>query len=227
MPLDLSGMTFILAAGASALFSPCGYPMLPGYISYYMGTKTSLGKAVPHGIACTLGIVTVFSTIGIIASLLGSVINPYIPLLELVAGIATILLGISMLIEIRLPTISLPLKAPRRKGAVGIFLYGVVYGLATLGCSAPIFFAILFLAIAEGLVNGVITFLVYALGMGLPLILTAVLVAMAKEVTLKRIVKMMPWLQKISGIILIVIGIYLIYFYYAAYVAFSTIANAL
>ncbi len=214
MPLDPSGLTITLAAGASALLSPCGYPMLPGYISYYMGVKSSLRKAVPHGLACALGIVTVFSTIGAIASLVGAVINPYIPILELVAGIATVFLGVTMLIEINFSALSLPLKAPKRRGTTGIFLYGVVYGLATLGCSAPIFFAILFWAIAGGLVSGIITFLIYSIGMGLPMILTTILVAMAKEATLKRIVNVTPWLQKISGVILIIIGIYLIYFYY-------------
>ncbi|MFQ6080714.1 MAG: cytochrome c biogenesis CcdA family protein [Candidatus Bathyarchaeia archaeon] len=218
MPLDLPGLTFIFAAGASALLSPCGFPMLPGYISYYMGSKASLGKAVPSGVACTLGLVTVFSIIGAMASILGSLINPYIPLLELVAGLATIVLGVSMLIEIKFPTFSLPLRAPKRRGFIGLFLYGAVYGLATLGCSAPIFFAILFWAIAGGgVLTGIITFMIYAMGMGLPLILTTILLAMAKEMTLKRMVKMLPWLQRISGIILIIIGVYLIYFYYTVF----------
>ena len=215
MPLDLPGLMFIFAAGASALLSPCGFPMLPGYILYYMGSKASLGKAVPSGIACTLGLVTVFSIIGAMGSILGSLINPYIPLLELVAGLATIVLGVSMLIEIRFPSFSLPIKAPKRRGFIGLFLYGAVYGLATLGCSAPIFFAILFWAIAGGrLLNGIITFMIYAMGMGLPLILTTILLSMARELTLKRMVKMLPWLHKISGIILIIIGVYLTYFYY-------------
>jgi len=194
--------------------------MLPGYISYYMGAKASSGKAVSAGVACTLGLVTMFSLIGVVASILGSVINPYIPLLGLVAGVATILLGASMLVEIKLPTFLVPLQAPKRRGLIGIFLYGVIYGLATLGCSAPIFFAVLFWAIAGGgPLSGIITFMVYAVGMGIPLILTTILVAMAKEMTLKRIGKMLPWLQKISGIILIIIGAYLIYFYYVSFYA--------
>jgi len=189
--------------------------MLPGYISYYVGSKASLGKAVPGGIICALGLVTVFSIIGIVASILGSIIYPYIPLLELVAGLATIVLGVSMLIEIRLPTFSLPVRAPKRRGLIGIFLYGAAYGMATLGCSAPIFFSILFYAIAAGgPLHGIITFIVYAVGAGLPLIITTILVAKAKKLMLERIVKMTPWLQRISGIVLVVVGIYLMYFYF-------------
>lgn len=217
MSLDFSGLMFIFTAGVFALFSPCGFPMLSGYVSYYMGAKASSGKAVSAGVACTLGLLTVFSLVGVAASILGSVINPYMPLFELFAGIGTILLGLSMLFEIRLPTFFVPVKAPRRRGIIGIFIYGVVYGLATLGCSAPIFFSVLFWAIASGSLNGLITFMIYAFGMGLPLILIAILLAKAKELTLKKLVKMTPWIHRFSGIILIIIGIYLIYFYYTAF----------
>lgn len=218
MTLDLPRLIFAFVAGASALLSPCGFPMLPGYISYYMGTKVSLGKAVPSGAACTLGLVTVFSMIGTIAATLGSLINPYLPLLELVAGLVTIVLGFSMLFEVNVLSFSLPMKAPKRRGLIGIFLYGVLYGLATLGCSAPIFFSILFWAISGGgVLNGIITFIIYALGMGLPLTLTTILLAMAKELTIKKMVKMLPWIKKISGIILVAVGIYLIYLYHTAH----------
>lgn len=223
MPLDPSGLAFIFTAGALALLSPCGFPMLPGYISYYMGSKASLGKAVPSGLACTLGLLTVFSVIGIAISTFGSLITQYIPVLELVAGVAAILMGVSMIIEIRIPTFlvrlsALSLRTPKKRGLIGIFLYGALVGLATIGCSAPIFLSIIFYAVAAGgPLYGIITFVVYASGMGLPIIITTILVAKAKELTLERIVKMTPWLQKISGIVLIVIGVYLIYFYYTAF----------
>lgn len=189
--------------------------MLPGYISYYMGTKASLVKAVPGGVACALGLVAVFSVIGAIAFTLGSFLSRYIPLLELIAGLATILMGVVMMIEIRLPAFSVPVRAPKRRGLIGIFLYGMAYGMATLGCSAPVFFSILLSTIAAGgPLHGIITFVVYAVGMGLPLIITTILVAKAKEFMLKRIVKMTTWLQRISGIVLVIVGVYLIHYYF-------------
>jgi cytochrome c-type biogenesis protein len=213
---DLSGFIFVFTSGILTLFSPCGFPMLPGYISYYMGTTSSLEKAIPSGIACALGLITVFSVIGAISSLFGSVVNPYIPLFELVAGVVIIFLGVGMLAEPRFLSFFLPLKAPKRKGIFGIFLYGVVYGLAALSCSAPIFFAVLFWAITSGgFISGIVTFMVYAAGMGGPLILITVLVALAKEATLSKIAEITLLVQKIGGIILIIVGIYLIYFYYS------------
>jgi len=220
LALDFSGLVLIFAAGALALLSPCGFPMLPGYISYYMGAKASLEKAVSGGVACTLGLLTVFSAIGVAASTLGGLVFRYIPLLELVAGLIVILMGISVIVEIRFPTFFTISRAPKQRGLIGVFLYGVVYGLATLGCSAPIFFSILFYAVAAGgPLYGTITFAVYAIGMGLPIIITTILVAKAKKFMLEKMVKMIPWFQRISGMVLIMIGAYLIYFYYVSFYA--------
>jgi cytochrome c biogenesis protein CcdA len=86
--------------------------------------------------------------------------------------------------------------------------------LAGVGCSAPIFLSVLVYAISSGLINGVITFITYALGMGVPLIITSVLLAEAKEYIIRKISRATPLLQKSSGIVLIIVGIYLLYLYY-------------
>jgi cytochrome c biogenesis protein CcdA/PKD repeat protein/thiol-disulfide isomerase/thioredoxin len=209
--INLTGLPLIFVAGMLALLSPCGFPMLPGYISYYMGSRTSFKRTVTGGVACSFGLMTVFSVIGIGVALVGSVITQYIPLLELVAGILAIIMGISLLTEIKFPSIFTITRAPNQKGLLGIFLYGIAYGLATLGCSAPIFFSTLFYAItAGGLAAGIVTFLVYAAGMGIPIILTTILLAKTKDYLLNRIIRAMPWFQKISSLLLIVIGSYLI-----------------
>jgi len=218
LSFDSSSLAFIFTAGALALFSPCGFPMLPGYISYYMGAKVSMEKALAGAVACTLGLLTVFSAIGVVVSTLGRFISQYIPLLELAAGLVVVSMGISMIVEIRFPTFFTISTAPTQRGLIGVFLYGVAYGLATLGCSAPIFFSILFYAVAAGRsLYGIITFVVYAIGMGLPITITTILIAKAKKFLLKRMMNMLPWLQKIGGLVLITIGAYLIYYYITFY----------
>ena len=123
-----------------------------------------------------------------------------------------------MIMGIRFPALFTISKVPKRKGLIGVFLYGVAYGLATLSCSGQIFISILFhAATAGGPLNGIIAFVVYALGMGVPIIIATFFVVKAKKIMLRGIVKMMPWVQRISGLVLIVVGIYLIYFYYQSY----------
>jgi cytochrome c biogenesis protein CcdA/PKD repeat protein len=212
--INVSGLPLIFTSGALALLSPCGFPLLPGYISYYLGRRSSVERAVSGGVACTLGLVSVFSIIGIGVSLLGSLVTQYILALELIAGILAVLMGISMVLDVKFPLIQIS-KAPRQKGLSGLFVYGIAYGLATLGCSAPIFFSTLFYAISSGgLIQGILTFMIYALGMGLPILIITLLVAKTKSALINRIMKVMPWFQRISSVILIVTGIYLISYYY-------------
>jgi cytochrome c biogenesis protein CcdA/chitodextrinase len=207
--MSFSGLSLVFSAGVLALFSPCGFPMLPGYLSYYLGRKKTLETAVSSGIACTLGLIAVFSVIGVGAALAGSVITQYIPALEVVAGSLAIVMGISMLMNIKFPTLFKISRAPTQKGLPGLFLYGIAYGLATLGCSAPIFFSTLFYAITSGgFLAGITTFVVYAVGMGLPILLITILLAKTKTQLLNRVMNVMPWFEKISSVIIIAIGVY-------------------
>jgi len=194
--------------------------MLPGYISYYMGAKASFGKAITSGFVCVLGLLTVFSVIGIIVSLLGSFISRYALFLELIVGLIITFMGFITLIGIRLPS-SMPfLKAPRRRGFVSIYLYGLLYGLAVLGCSAPIFLSVLFYALGfGGLSLSLILFVFYTIGMGLPLIMITILIAEAKDLILKKMAEALTLLNKISGVTLILVGAYLLYYFAMSYAA--------
>jgi cytochrome c-type biogenesis protein len=213
MALDIFSSAYIFSTGFLALFSPCGFPMLPGYVGYYLGARTSLKNAGVGGIACSLGLLTVFSIIGGVAALAGSVVNAYVWALELFAGILTIIMGVVLLMELKLPLLTIPVKAPEQKGLVGLFFYGIVYGLATISCSSPLFFSILFYAFAAGAVEAFVTFVIYALGMGVPLILITIAVSKTRHLLLKRIVELTPLIRRLGGLLLILIGAYLLYYY--------------
>ena len=216
MALDLPGLAFPLVAGIFSLFSPCGYALLPGYISYYLGSRLHVRRAVSGGLVCTLGLMTIFILIGGSASILGALLPQIIPILNLAASAILIIMGITTLIGMEF-SIPVPVKAAKQRGLLGIYIFGVAYGLAAAGCSAPIFLSILFYSMAGGPINGAIVFLTYAVGMGLPLIITSILVAEAKELMIRKIADFTPSLRKISGATLISVGIYLLYFYYITY----------
>ena len=223
MSLDVPGLALVFSTGALALFSPCSFPMLPGYVLYYVGSKGSPKRALYAGAACTLGVLAVFTAIGLAASALRLLAPQHVPLLGLVAGIIVISMGVGMTVELKLPALFTIASAPRRRGLAGAFLYGVAYGLASSGCSIPIFLSIVLYAIAAGgplgPLHGAIAFLVYALGMGTSLIAITVLAAKAKELALKRAAGAIPRLQRASGALLIAIGAYLIYYHLLLYAA--------
>lgn len=160
---------------------------------------------------------TVFSVVGVLASSLGVFLQRLVPLLDLVAAAILILMGAVMLLEIQLPYFSINVGPSKRKGLPGFYLFGIVYGMAGVGCSAPIFLSVLLHAMTKGPVNGILTFAAYAVGMGIPLVVTSVLLAEAKDYVIARIIRITPRLHRVSGIILILVGVYLAYFYYATY----------
>ena len=217
MALQLSGLAFAFSAGVFTLFSPCSYALLPGYVSYYLGAKFGVVKALTGGLACTLGLITVFAVIGGLASSLGELVPQIIPLLDIAAGVILIAMGLGNLLDLKMPFISLNIGPSKRQGFLGLYTYGIVYGLAGVGCSAPIFISILFYSMSKGLAQGVLSFVAYALGMGAPLIVTTLLLSRAKDYMIKRINMATEKLRRASGAVLVAVGLYLIYFYYVTF----------
>ena len=215
--MDLPGLAFAFTAGVLSIFSPCGYALLPGYVSYYLGSDLSLVRAVVGGLACTLGLVTVFSVVGALASSLGALMPQLIPLLDILAAVILMVLGVAMLRQTNIPYIQLNVRPTTRKGLAGLYMFGLVYGIAGVGCSAPIFLSVLLFAVSESWLNGVLTFTVYAIGMGVPLVLTSILVAEAKVMLIRRISGVTERLHKLGGTVLILVGLYLFYTYYVTY----------
>lgn len=222
MALDWFRLSFIFTAGVFALLSPCSYPMLPGYISYYLSSNTQPRRAILSGIVCSSGLISIFSLIGSVAIVARTLIQPYLNLLEIAAGAIIIAFGVAILKKVTIPIPSIHIQPSRRRGYLGLFSYGIAYGMATIGCSAPIFFSIIFYTIlAQEPLGGLLTFVVYALGMAAPLMVITYLVAKAKRILLDKIRSAMPSLQRFSGIFLILIGSYLIAFYYYTNIASS------
>ena len=217
MTLQLSGLAFAFSAGVFTLFSPCSYALLPGYVSYYLGARFGVMKALTGGLACTLGLITVFAVIGGLASSLRELVPQIIPLLDVAAGVILIAMGLGNLLDLKMPFISLNIGPSRRQGFLGLYTYGIVYGLAGVGCSAPIFISVLFYSMSKGLAQGVLSFIAYALGMGAPLIVTTLLLSQAKEYMIQRINMASEKLRRASGAVLVAVGLYLTYFYYVTY----------
>jgi cytochrome c-type biogenesis protein len=212
---DLQGFFFAFTAGMFSLVSSCSYVLLPGYISYYFGTTVK--KTVLGGFVCTIGLLTIFSSIAVLVSGFGVFLSQYIPFFDLIGSAIIMLMGICILLDIHLPYFSIPIKKLGHSGFIGLFIFGIAYGLVGISCSAPIFFSILFFAMTKGFINGIMTLLIYALGMGIPLILTSILVAEAKEFIIRRIVNVASRMHKISGVLLIILSISIIYFHYTSY----------
>jgi cytochrome c-type biogenesis protein len=223
--LGLGGMA--LLAGVASFFSPCSFPMLPGYMTYYMrgsGVKESYGRAAAGGAVAGVGIMTVYGTIGIVAILAGSVVMKYVTLLQPIIGVVLLILGILMLTPLQFFnsgkfTERMQNRMEGKGYYSGLYLYGVAYGAASQGCTAPVFIAVILIGFMSGsLLTGVGVLLLYSFTAALLMVVVTVLVAGLKKGVLARLKSSTETIKKISAVVLILVGIYLIGYYLAAFV---------
>lgn len=206
-------ITFAFVAGFLAIFSPCGYALLPGYAAYLLGGRTGIREAVISGFSAVCGIVTVYAAVGVLTGLVGALLSTIIPWLSFIASLVVLAMGVSIYVGIRIPMVGLrtSLTTLTSGGFYGFYLYGLSYGLAAQACTAPIFISILSVAAASGKPADAFMILIsYSVGAAVPIIVTTVLVSQARKLALDRLKRLTPTLYKLSGILLIAVGIYII-----------------
>lgn len=216
------------SAGLVSFVNPCGFAMLPVYITYYFKNegleKSSLWKrlfvSLIFGLMVSLGFVAIFSLIGFIVSYIGRSLLRYVGWFDLSIGILLIVIGVIYLFNLnakinlnRLIIIGEKLKSNRLKNKyASFFLYGMGFAIASLGCTLPIFLLVVTTAAkAGGFLNGMLIFLIYAAGMSFFMVLFSLGVAFSKTIIEKTLKRWMPYIYKLGAFIVIVAGVYLIY----------------
>ncbi len=217
--MDLVLISFAFFAGLQAFFAPCSIALIPAYVGYYVsdktvhiGRKSQLLFGLRAGSMASLGIITIYAIFGIILSVLGKIIAPVLPWIELITGGILVFLGVSALLgyefAIRPPVV---IKT-RSNGTKRFYLFGVAYAIGALGCTLPVFLVVIFQALAQrGPIGGFINFMVYALTMALLMILFSLIAALSKTAIYMFLTKYMAIIQKSAGILVLFAGIYMIY----------------
>jgi len=220
-PLTLAAFGFV--AGIGAFFAPCAFALFPGYVSYYLASsgtgRESPGRSLLLGLSCAGGSAVFFALVGVAITLLGGAISPYLIATKPVIAMAVVLLGFVLIADVRLPSLALPLGAVggRLPHGAGLFLYGFGYALASTGCTLPIYVSMIVLPLTSGFSGAaLLTFLSFASAMALMMLLTSLLVGLAKVGLLRRLQASTVWIKRASGLVLILAGFYLGYYYVAA-----------
>lgn len=211
-----------LTAGAVAAFNPCGFAMLPAYLGYFLGldsddetnTAHNVGRAVLVGLTLTLGFVLFFGLIGILTSTVVSqgTIYERIPWVTLVFGVLLIPLGIAMFFGFE-PKVNLPRfqKGGKSRDLPSIFVFGLSYAAVSLSCTAPIFLGTVIGSFTRSsFIEGASAFLAYAVGMGLVITVLTLAMAVFRAGVANAFRKVLPYVNKASGVLLVLTGIFLI-----------------
>ncbi|NPE31560.1 cytochrome c biogenesis protein CcdA [Methanococcoides sp. SA1] len=207
--MDIGGATPLAAfiAGVISILSPCVLPLLPVIFAY----STSKGKLRPLAIVSGLSVSFIF--MGIITSAFGSFFQQYLIYLTAFAGIIVILMGLTLLFD--LGTFNfigrLSGKQFEENGLVGGLLLGISLGIIWIPCVGPILASILSLVAIEGdLLYGAFLLFVYSMGLGIPMLVIAYSANLSSS-KLSMIAKYDMYLKKVVGVILIIVGMWMLY----------------
>ena len=165
--------------GVITFLSPCLLPMLPIYLSYFAGGEAqSLRKTVTNALGFVLGFTVLFVAMGALAGTLGSFVRQYQTAVNLVCGLVVIFFGLNFLgvFRINLFRGGQGRVETQELGFLSSALFGVVFSVGWTPCVGAFLGSALMLASQQGhVLEGMAMLLVYSLGLGVPFLLSAVL----------------------------------------------------
>ena len=210
--IDVPLPLIALSAGILSVFSPCILPVLPLIAAY----STKSGKYMP--ITIVIGLSTSFTLMGVLASAFGSVFQQYQTMLYTIGGVVVIFLGLCMLFDVIAQNIRRIIPNTRLSpkfsmtnagSTAGGLMFGFSLGIIWIPCVGPILGAILAIVAVEGnILYGALLLAIYSLGLGIPLLALAYI----SQFTLKPLNKYSVIIKRISGVILVLIGLYMLLF---------------
>ena len=253
---------FPFGLGLLAAFNPCGFAMLPAYLSYFLGIESkdhgqrrlpTVVRGLAVGLVMTLGFVVVFGSAGILFATIvsqGDALD-VVPYVIIAVGVVAqkernldrkrvrrvcqasvpeqrevvrfaaatelqvvlmIPLGISLLmgrqLNLRLPKMN---RGTGSRNMGSVFMFGVSYAVVSLSCTIPLFIAgVADTFTDDGIATGTGNFLAYAIGMGMVITFLTMSLALAKSNVAVSMRRVLPYVGPISGVVLVVAGIYMI-----------------
>lgn len=200
--------------GIATFISPCILPMLPIYILYLTGQEDKDNKKLLlNSIGFFIGFAILFSVLGAVFAGIGKYLSDYSNIINIIFGIIIILFGLNFIDVIKIPFINKTKKIEVKTNKKGFFqsiLFGMVFGLGWTPClGAFLGSALMMVANTGNILQGITMLLVFSLGLGVPFILSAVLIEQLKN-TFNFIKKNYKTINIISAALLIIIGLYML-----------------
>lgn len=205
-------MQYIIAflEGIITFISPCLLPMLPIYISYFAGGgERNTGKTLKNSLGFVTGFTVVFVILGALAGTVGSFLREYQTFVNIISGLIVILFGLNFLgvFHLNLFRGSQRNINTENMGFFSALLFGIIFSLGWTPCVGAFLGSALMLASQQGhVLEGMAMLLMYSLGLGIPFIISAILIDSLKS-AFNWIKRNYQIINKISGSLLVLIGI--------------------
>ena len=209
-----------LAAGMVAAVNPCGFALLPAYLSLLVAGETpgraaAVGRALVATAAMTTGFAAVFLVFGLAVAPVAGQIQGRLPWVTIAIGAVLVVLGLWLAAGRELPGLRLPRPGgrPVSRNPWSMVVFGSAYAIASLSCTIGPFLAIVVTSFRAGsVVSGVGLFVAYAVGMGVTVGVAALAVALAQGALVTRLRRSAPVVARVGGVLLLVAGAYVAYY---------------
>ncbi len=225
--MDFAALVYPFTLGSIAAFNPCGFAMLPAFVSYFLATEdgaissTDVGwvaratRALRVGLTLTAGFLTLFVVAGGVISAGGLLLVTSVPWLGLVIGVLFVALGLWLLTgrHVALPNLPM-LHFERARTIKSVYIFGVAYGVVSLSCTLPLFFGVVSGALTQdGVVRALTQFVAYALGMGFVMMAITLSLALFEGLMITRMRQIGPYVSRLGALALVAAGGYMVYYW--------------
>ena len=201
-------LTVALSAALATFFSPCAYPLLPGYVGYYAsqteGERASLGGALLRGTVAGVGVLAVFGVLIGLSFWAGHSAVSNLTVLEPAVGLLLVVFGVLVVVD-RAPSVSVTLPK-RRSSVLGFGIFGAGYALAAAGCAAPFFIAVIARALSLSTGAGALVVGTYAVTVALLMIAVTVATGMGLVASAGRFAAHSKTIKRVAGVVMILAG---------------------
>lgn len=216
----IGAVAFAFSAGMVATVNPCGFAMIPAYLGLFLAnkdapqTKSPVASGLRVGLLVMAAFVATFVAVGAVFQLVSTAIVNVIPWAALAVGVLLVVVGLSVLAGKHIGLRSIQIRFKRDNSARSIALFGVAYAVASVSCTLPIFLAVTSAATTAGSVpEGIVVFAAYGLGMGAVLVALAIAVATSRQAIVGRMQRVMPYVERIGGWLLLGSGVFIVYYW--------------
>jgi len=205
-----AAVSFAFATGVATFFAPCAYPLLPGYVGYYMraddgGNGPTVPGALFRGGGASVGILAAFAVLATLTVTAGRALTEWLPSLEVVVGAVLVGMGLLTLSD---RSIGWHARLPKRRSSIpGFVAFGALYAVAATGCIAPVFLGIVSGALSFPLIGTLAVLAGYAAGMALLMIGATVAIAVGVDAGRDRLPALSGRITRVAGVVLLLAGL--------------------
>ncbi len=198
--------------GIISFISPCMLPMIPVYLSYFAGDVNKKRNTLINSISFVFGFTLVFCLLGVFAGTFGSLLRNHQTIVNIVCGIIVIIFGLNYLDLIHINLFKTNnKKATKINGIFSAFLFGIIFSINLTPCVGAFLGSALMMASVSGtMLKGTILLLLYSLGLGIPIILSTLLINKLNSV-FTFIKKNYKIINVICGLFLVLVGVLMMF----------------